>query len=38
MRVPDFDQLAAFLRQRRAELIALLRKSIALDEPLLCSA
>jgi hypothetical protein len=31
---PDFDCLAAFLRQRRTELIALLQKSIALDEPL----
>jgi hypothetical protein len=34
---PDFDRLAAFLRQRRTELIALLKNSIALDEPLLCS-
>ena len=34
---PDFDYLVAFLRQRRTELIALLKKSIALNEPLLCS-
>jgi hypothetical protein len=34
---PHFDRLAAFLRQRRTELIALLKNSIALDEPLLCS-
>ena len=34
---PDFDYLVAFLRQRHTELIALLKNSIALDEPLLCS-
>jgi hypothetical protein len=34
---PDFDNLAAFLRQSRTELIAILKKSIALNEPLLCS-
>ena len=34
---PDFDHLVAFLRQRRTELIALLKRSIALNEPLLCS-
>jgi hypothetical protein len=34
---PNFDTLAAFLRQRRTELIALLKKSAALNEPLLCS-
>ncbi len=32
---PDFDRLAASLRQRRTELIALLKKSVALNEPLL---
>jgi hypothetical protein len=32
---PSFDTLAA--RQRRTELIALLKKSVALNEPLLCS-
>jgi hypothetical protein len=35
--LPDFDCLAALLQQRRTELIALLKKSIALNEPLLCS-
>jgi hypothetical protein len=34
---PDFDNLAVFLRRRRKELIAILKKSIALNEPLLCS-
>jgi hypothetical protein len=34
---PDFDYLVAFLRQRRTELIALLKRSIALNELLLCS-
>lgn len=34
---PDFYCLAAFLQQRRTELIAFLKKSIALNEPLLCS-
>jgi hypothetical protein len=34
---PDFDNLAVFLRQRRTELIAILKRSIALNEPLLCS-
>ena len=34
---PDFETFAAFLRQRRTELIALLEKSVALNEPLLCS-
>jgi hypothetical protein len=34
---PDFDYLVAFLRQSRTELIAILKKSIALNEPLLCS-
>ena len=34
---PDFDNLAVLLRRRRKELIAILKKSIALNEPLLCS-
>jgi hypothetical protein len=34
---PNFETFAAFLRQRRTELIALLEKSVALNEPLLCS-
>jgi hypothetical protein len=34
---PDFDHLFAFLSKRREDLLAILRKSIALDEPLLCS-
>ncbi len=33
---PDFSCIAAFLQQRRSELIVLLNNSIALDEPLLC--
>ena len=34
---PNFETFTAFLRQRRTELIALLEKSVALNEPLLCS-
>ena len=34
---PDFEPLAAFLRTRREQLLAILRKSIEFDEPLLCS-
>jgi hypothetical protein len=34
---PDFDRFAAFLRPRSTEFVALLKKSIALNEPLLCS-
>jgi hypothetical protein len=34
---PEFDQIFAFLNDRRDELLALLRKSIALNEPLVCS-
>jgi hypothetical protein len=34
---PDFEGWAQFLRKSRDELIAMLRKSIELDEPLVCS-
>jgi hypothetical protein len=34
---PDFENLAQFLRQRHEQLVAILRKSIELNEPLLCS-
>jgi hypothetical protein len=34
---PDFENWAQFLRQRHEQLIVILRKSIALNEPLLCS-
>jgi hypothetical protein len=34
---PDFDYLAAFLRKRREALLVILRKSIDLGEPLVCS-
>jgi hypothetical protein len=34
---PDFDLLFAFLNERRDQLIALLHKSIELNEPLACS-
>jgi hypothetical protein len=34
---PDFDQLFGFLNQRRNELLAILRKSIELNERLHCS-
>jgi hypothetical protein len=32
----DLDEMLTFVCERRAQLIAILRKSIALDEPLLC--
>ncbi len=34
---PDFEHIAAHLRKRRQELLTVLRKSIELNEPLLCS-
>jgi hypothetical protein len=34
---PDLDELFGFLNKRRTELLAILRKSIELDEQLLCS-
>jgi hypothetical protein len=34
---PDLDQLFQFLNTRRDELLAILRKSVELDEPLYCS-
>jgi hypothetical protein len=37
MRAPDFNNLAVFLRRRRKQLIAILKISITLNEPLLCS-
>jgi hypothetical protein len=37
MMPPDFDEMYALLNKRRDELLALLRKSIELDEPLACS-
>jgi hypothetical protein len=33
---PDFDHLSGFLNARRDELLAILRKSVELDEPLIC--
>jgi hypothetical protein len=33
---PDFEHLAQFLRKSREQLLAILRKSIELNEPLLC--
>jgi hypothetical protein len=37
LKPPDFDHLFSFLNQRRDELLTILRKSIELNEPLLCS-
>jgi hypothetical protein len=34
---PDFEHIAAYLRKRREQLLAILRKSIELNEPLVCS-
>jgi hypothetical protein len=34
---PNFEDLAGFLRKHQSQLVALLRKSIALNEPLECS-
>lgn len=34
---PDFASWAQFLHKRREQLLEILRKSIALNEPLLCS-
>ena len=35
--LPQFESWAVFVRHRREELIAILRKSIELDEPLFCN-
>jgi hypothetical protein len=34
---PDFDRICQFLQQKREDLLAILRKSIEMNEPLVCS-